>query len=113
MVSADPDWEYLMIDGSLVRVHPHGAPKTTEHDSEAVGKSRGGLSTKSHAAVDALGHPIRLILTAGQQFPPNPSPLKYWIKEPKSTRFYAFPVCFLFFRRVISMRFYPKPNSQA
>ena len=33
---------------------------------EAVGKSRGGLSTKIHAAVDALGNPIRLLLTAGQ-----------------------------------------------
>jgi len=53
------------------------------------------------------------LLRKRQQFPPNPSPLKYWIKEPKSTRFYAFPVCFLFFRRVVSMRFYPKLNSQA
>jgi hypothetical protein len=33
---------------------------------EAMGKSRGGLSTKIHAAVDALGNPVRLLLTAGQ-----------------------------------------------
>ncbi len=65
-LSDDPDLEYLMVDGSIVRVHQHGAPKKTEQDSEAVGKSRGGLSTKIHAAVDALGNPIRLILTAGQ-----------------------------------------------
>jgi len=32
-----------------------------------MGKSRGGLSTKIHAAVDALGNPIRFLLTAGQQ----------------------------------------------
>jgi transposase len=31
-----------------------------------VGKSRGGLSNKIHAAVDALGNPVRLLLTAGQ-----------------------------------------------
>ena len=31
-----------------------------------MGPSRGGLSTKIHAAVDALGNPIRFILTAGQ-----------------------------------------------
>ena len=31
-----------------------------------MGKSRGGLSTKIHAAVDALGNPVRLILTPGQ-----------------------------------------------
>lgn len=31
-----------------------------------MGKSRGGLSTKIHAAVDALGNPVRLLLTPGQ-----------------------------------------------
>ncbi len=31
-----------------------------------MGKSRGGLSTIIHAAVDALGNPVRFILTAGQ-----------------------------------------------
>ncbi len=31
-----------------------------------MGKSRGGLSTKIHAAVDALGNPVRVILTPGQ-----------------------------------------------
>jgi transposase len=36
------------------------------HSEQAVGKSRGGLSTKIHAAVDALGNPVRLLLTAGQ-----------------------------------------------
>ena len=35
-------------------------------DDEAIGRSRGGLSTKIHAAVDALGNPLRFILTAGQ-----------------------------------------------
>lgn len=31
-----------------------------------MGRSRGGLTTKIHAVVDALGRPIRLKLTAGQ-----------------------------------------------
>ena len=35
-------------------------------DAEAMGKSRGGLSSKIHVAVDALGNPVRFILTAGQ-----------------------------------------------
>ena len=34
--------------------------------AQALGRSRGGLSTKIHAAVDALGNPLRLILSAGQ-----------------------------------------------
>ena len=31
-----------------------------------MGQSRGGLSTEIHAAVDALGNPVRLELTPGQ-----------------------------------------------
>ena len=33
---------------------------------QALGRSRGGLSTKIHLAVDAGGQPIRFILTGGQ-----------------------------------------------
>jgi transposase len=65
-VSDVPDLEYLMVDGSIVRVHQHGAAKKNTQDQEAMGKSRGGLSTKIHAAVDGLGNPVRLLLTAGQ-----------------------------------------------
>jgi transposase len=36
-------------------------------DTQALGRSRGGFSTKIHIAVDALGNPLRLILTAGQE----------------------------------------------
>lgn len=40
--------------------------KKSEQEEQSVGKSRGGLSTKIHAAADALGNPIRFIITAGQ-----------------------------------------------
>ena len=33
---------------------------------EALGRSRGGMSTKVHVAVDALGNPVQLIVTASQ-----------------------------------------------
>src|SRR5215468_3059712 len=33
---------------------------------QAIGRSRGGLSTKIHIAVDALGNVLRLLYTAGQ-----------------------------------------------
>ncbi len=36
-------------------------------EQQALGRSRGGFSTKIHIAVDALGNPLRLILTAGQE----------------------------------------------
>ena len=35
--------------------------------SKALGRSQGGFSTKIHVAVDGLGNPVRLILTAGQK----------------------------------------------
>jgi len=41
---------------------PLGPEKT---GPQALGRSRGGLSTKIHAAVDALGNPLRFRLTAG------------------------------------------------
>jgi len=34
---------------------------------QALGKSVGGISTKIHATVDALGNPLRLLLTGGQR----------------------------------------------
>lgn len=34
---------------------------------QALGYSQGGFSTKIHLSVDALGNPLRLILTAGQR----------------------------------------------
>lgn len=42
------------------------AKKSLRQDDEALGRSKGGYSTKMHASVDALGNPRRLILTAGQ-----------------------------------------------
>ena len=35
-------------------------------EDQAIGKSKGGLSTKIHVLVDALGNPLKIILTAGQ-----------------------------------------------
>jgi hypothetical protein len=42
------------------------AASVTEQDTEAMGTSRGGLSTKVHGAVDTLGSSVRLLLTPGQ-----------------------------------------------
>jgi transposase len=35
-------------------------------ESQALGRSRGGFSTKVHVVVDGLGQPLRFLLTAGQ-----------------------------------------------
>ena len=58
--------------GGLSRQHYRSRPPARGRcppkngSDQAIGRSRGGLTTKVHACVDALGNPIRLILTAGQ-----------------------------------------------
>jgi hypothetical protein len=37
-----------------------------KNGEQAIGRSRGGLSTKIHALVDALGNPVDVMLTPGQ-----------------------------------------------
>ncbi|AJE53775.1 hypothetical protein RE92_23275 [Paenibacillus polymyxa] len=64
-VAIEPDWEQVMVDATIVRVHQHGAGKRGQ-DRQAIGRSRGGLTTKIHAMVDALGYPLRFELTPGQ-----------------------------------------------
>jgi len=56
--------EYAMIDSTMVRAHQHSAQK--EGETQTIRRSRGGLSTKIHATVDALGNPTGFLLTPGQ-----------------------------------------------
>jgi transposase len=41
--------------------------KSDGQESQALIRSRGGFSTKIHASVNALGNPLRFLLTGGQQ----------------------------------------------
>jgi putative transposase len=43
------------------------APLKRGADAQGLGRSRGGLSTKIHAAGDALGLPVRLLASPGQR----------------------------------------------
>ena len=54
-----------MIDSTIVRAHQQVADGKGGHD-QALGRSRGGLSTKIHLATDAWGRPLRFALTGGQ-----------------------------------------------
>jgi len=42
------------------------APARKKNGAQAIGRSRGGPSTKIHALTDALGNPCALMLTPGQ-----------------------------------------------
>lgn len=86
------DWN-VSVDSSIVRAHQHSATAKrsaredrtvlVEHTGavsndknprccrdepgdHALGRSRGGLSTKIHAAVDGRGRPLAILLTPGQ-----------------------------------------------
>ena len=54
-----------MIDTSVVRVHQHGACIAGDREQH-MGRSRGGLTSKVHAVVDANGLPVRLGPTPGE-----------------------------------------------
>lgn len=58
----------LLIDSTIVKAHPHaaGARKEKRSGSEALGRSRGGLTTKIHAVVSEHGRLLRSILTGGE-----------------------------------------------
>ena len=65
-LAMDADNEYAMIDSSIVRAHQHSAVAMTDREAQAIGRSKGGLSTKINALVDALGNPTNFVLTPGQ-----------------------------------------------
>ena len=46
---------------------PPEPQKNGGQTEQALGRSRGGFSTKIHVTVDGLGYPLRLHLTAGQR----------------------------------------------
>ena len=62
-LSGDPDFEYALVDGTIVRVHQHGAG--AKGGTQAIGRSRGGLTIV--ALVDALGNLARFVLLPGQR----------------------------------------------
>ncbi|MGW1291792.1 IS5 family transposase [Streptomyces sp. NPDC002533] len=75
------EWE-ISVDSTVCRAHQHatGARKkapdpdgichyglATEPDDHALGRSRGGLTTKIHLAADASGHVLAVTITGGQR----------------------------------------------
>ncbi|WP_428846814.1 IS5 family transposase [Nocardia terpenica] len=71
------DW-VVSIDSTIVRAHQHAAGASAdsvpgyEPADHAIGRSRGGLTTKVHLAADGHGHGLAVLLTPGQT---NDSPL--------------------------------------
>ena len=62
----DPDLEYVMIDATIVRAHACSAGYDS-FKNEGLGRSKGGFTSKIHASVDALGNPLKFVITPGQR----------------------------------------------
>ncbi len=66
----DPFITSIMIDGTIVGAHACAAGAPQNHlekpQNQALGRSKGGPSTKIHVMVDALGNLLNFILTGVQ-----------------------------------------------
>ncbi|WP_406052699.1 IS5 family transposase [Streptomyces virginiae] len=62
----------VSVDSTICRAHQHAAGarkkglQAAESDDHALGRSRGGLSTKVHLASDGRARPLAVRVTAGQ-----------------------------------------------
>ena len=62
-----PDLQEILIDSTIARAHACAAGAAgSDAETEALGRSKGGFTTKIHAITDGLGNPLDFILTAGQ-----------------------------------------------
>ena len=65
-LASDHDNDYMLIDSTIVWAHQHGAGPVKKGADQAIGRSRGALTSKLHAIVDAAGKAVVLSLTPGQ-----------------------------------------------
>ena len=64
----EPNLEREMVDSTVARAHACAAGyQKNSQEEEALGRSKGGFSTKIHAKTDALGYPLKLLLTPGNR----------------------------------------------
>ena len=57
----------IMVDATHIKVHRDGANPAGGQHHQAMGRTKGGLNTKLHAATDEHAQPQSLLLTAGQE----------------------------------------------
>lgn len=63
----DAERNEISLDASIVQAHPHSAGARKDGPPNEIGHRRGGPSTKIHAAVDAYGNPIYIMISEGQR----------------------------------------------
>ena len=64
----DPDLEWVMIDSTSIKAHPCATGYYKDSSKEqGIGRSRGGLTSKIHLMVDALGNALKFIIGPGNE----------------------------------------------
>ncbi|WP_323732404.1 IS5 family transposase [Candidatus Bandiella euplotis] len=61
----EPDMEWLMIDASHSKVHPHASG--AKGGNQDMSRTKGGFNTKIHLALDSHGMPLKVIITKGSE----------------------------------------------
>lgn len=61
------DWDTQFIDSTVIRTHHHAAGARGGQQHEALGRSRGGFSTKIHLKCEGGGKPLAVLLTGGER----------------------------------------------
>jgi transposase len=61
------DWTTHYVDGTVVRAHQHAAGAVGGQEREALGRSRGGFSTKIHLRAEGGGRPVAFVLSGGER----------------------------------------------
>src|SRR5919107_5094447 len=64
-MAAEAGWEAHMLDSTVIRAHAHAAGARKASGGQALGRSRGGFSTKLHLRCDGRGRPVTFHLTRG------------------------------------------------
>jgi transposase len=59
------DFSEVLGDSTAVRAHQHAAGARKVEGDQCIGRSRGGPTTKIHAAADAFGRLIHFLITGG------------------------------------------------
>jgi len=61
------DWRTHFVDATVVRAHQHAAGARGGQDGEALGRSRGGFSTKVHLRAEGDGKPLAVVISGGER----------------------------------------------
>lgn len=61
------DWHTHFVDGTVIRAHPCAAGARGGQADQALGRSRGGFSTKLHLRAEGSGKPMAFVLSGGER----------------------------------------------